>query len=206
MPELPTSSRFNWNPQHSLRANLQYQLGQVEQGPFLRDLVQAMLILKFPEMPVVIRENLPVYADLQVIFDGCLEVGDVVIHVVPRIGEAVVRHCAEDLANGRRPLVLAVGEGVPAFRTLMGYAGLEERVEVMDAQDFLVTGVLSLAGFRVERCQPIWESVVRICCKSAPGKSALTRGNAIVDLLASLPEDFMAEGRDDQPPQEREDF
>jgi antitoxin VapB len=28
----------------------------------------------------------------------------------------------------------------------------------------------------------------------------------IFDLLASLPEDFMAEGRDDQPPQEREDF
>lgn len=206
MPNLPVSSRFHWNPQISLRANLQDQLEQVEQGPFLRDLVRAMLILKFPEMPVVIRENLPVYPDLQVIFDGCLEVGDVVIHVVPRIGEAVVRHCMEDLANGRRPLVLAVGEGVPAFRALMGYTGLEERVEVMDALDFLATGVLSMAGFRVERCQPIWEKMVCTCRISVPGKSAVNRATSIVDLLATLPEDFMAEGRDNQPPQEREDF
>lgn len=29
---------------------------------------------------------------------------------------------------------------------------------------------------------------------------------AIFDALASFPEDFMADGRDDQPPQEREDF
>lgn len=29
---------------------------------------------------------------------------------------------------------------------------------------------------------------------------------AIFDALASLPEDFMAEGRDDTPPQERESF
>ncbi len=29
---------------------------------------------------------------------------------------------------------------------------------------------------------------------------------AIFDVLASFPEDFMADGRDDPPPQEREDF
>jgi len=31
-------------------------------------------------------------------------------------------------------------------------------------------------------------------------------GGAIFDALASLPEDFMAEGREDAPPQERKSF
>lgn len=33
-----------------------------------------------------------------------------------------------------------------------------------------------------------------------------TNAAAVFDLLSSLPEDFMAEGRQDTPPQERESF
>ena len=170
MPDLPSSSPFSWNPQQSLRANLHPLLIPFEQGPFLRDLVRALLVQMCPDTPVVIRENLPVYADLQVLFDGCLEVGDTVIHVVPRVGEAVVRHCAEDLADGRRPLVLTVDEGVPMLRVLLGYKGLELRVEVMDALEFLATGILKLANFRVDRCQQIMD-----------------RAAAILDLRALMP-------------------
>ena len=56
-------------------------------------------------------------------------------------------------------------------------------------------------GFRfsADRVEVFWrgDEVVREIPPSAA---------AIVDLLASLPEDFMDEGRDDQPPQEREGF
>jgi hypothetical protein len=142
---------MDWNPHRSLKANLQDWLSQTEPGPVLRDLVQSMLALKCPGLMVTVRETLPVYPDLLVLFDGCLEVGDTVIHVVPNVGEALVRHCAEDLANGRHPLVLTLDDAVTAARALLGYAGLAERVEVMDALDFLGAGLLTLANFRVEQ-------------------------------------------------------
>ncbi len=37
-------------------------------------------------------------------------------------------------------------------------------------------------------------------------REAPTNATAIFDLLTQLPSDFMAEGRDDTPPQERESF
>lgn len=37
-------------------------------------------------------------------------------------------------------------------------------------------------------------------------REALTNATAIFDLLTQLPSDFMEEGRDDTPPQERESF
>ena len=56
-------------------------------------------------------------------------------------------------------------------------------------------------GFRfsADRVEVFWrgDEVVREIPPSAA---------AIVDRLASLPENFMDEGRDDQPPQEREGF
>ena len=122
-----------------------------------------MLALKCPGLTITLRENLPVYPDLMVLFDGCLEVGDTVIHVVPKVGEALVRHCAEDLANGRQPLVLTLDDGVTIFRTMLGYAGLAERVEVMDALDFLATGMLTLANFRAEQCQSMGERLFYLC-------------------------------------------
>ena len=161
MPVSIGSPLFSWSPRLSLRANLQDQLKQNEPGPFLRDLTRAMLSRTCPDMPVSIRKNLPKYADLQVLFDGCLEIGDTIIHVVPNVGEAVVRHCAEDLVNGYRPLVLALDEGVPVLRTLLGYAGLAERVDVMDALDFLATGLLSLVNFRMDMCQHLADNLAQ---------------------------------------------
>ncbi len=40
-----------------------------------------------------------------------------------------------------------------------------------------------------------------IVLRQSPANAA-----AVFDLLASLPDDFMADGRDDSPPQEREAF
>lgn len=160
MSELPVSRLLNWGPDRSLKANLHDCLSQTESGPVLRDLVMSILALKCPGLTITLRENLPVYPDLMVLFNGCLEVGDTVIHVVPKVGEALARHCAEDLANGRQPLVLTLDDGVTIFRTLLSYAGLAERVEVMDALDFLATGILTLANFRAGQ----WPLIVAKLC------------------------------------------
>ena len=54
--------------------------------------------------------------------------------------------------------------------------------------------------FNIDRVE-IFRRGDEVVLREIPSSAA-----AIFDVLASFPEDFMADGRDDPPPQEREDF
>lgn len=73
-------------------------------------------------------------------------IGDLAVHVTTAPGEAVARKCASNLEAGLQPVIVTTnGERVAVARFHLREVRVDERVEVLDAEQFL-TEVLLLRG------------------------------------------------------------
>lgn len=63
-------------------------------------------------------------------------------------GDALLQKCKDNLSNGTQPIILTVGKGVGVAQGLAETHGIEGRVEVMDALQFLAANLYEMSLFK----------------------------------------------------------
>lgn len=109
--------------------------GQVV-GAVLQHLVGAKLSLVIPkeEMP---QMHGAYVADAFSDREGDFSYGDAVIHVTSAPGEAVIRKCAKNIDDGCHPIIITTCKRVTVAEGLAESAGIVNRLEVWDIEQFL---------------------------------------------------------------------
>jgi hypothetical protein len=79
--------------------------------------------------------------------DGDFVVGDVALHVTVAPGEGVIRKCERNLEKGLRPVIVTTHARVPTASGLADQSGVDERVDVFEAEQFLAGNLYELGRF-----------------------------------------------------------
>ncbi|MEC4723425.1 DUF4928 family protein [Noviherbaspirillum sp. CPCC 100848] len=127
-------------------------------GAMLQHLVGAKLALALPDEPLV-HHGFSV-ADAPGGRSGDFEIGNASIHVTTTPGEAVMRKCASNLHAGRHPVVITMHNMLPAADAFAAAQGIADKVEVLDAEQFIVANLYELGGFRSSERRVKVESLV----------------------------------------------
>ncbi len=120
---------------HAEKKQAQNRGGQIV-GAVLQHLVGAKLSLVIPkdEMP---QMHGSCVADAVSDRGGDFSCGDAVIHVTSAPGEAVIRKCAKNIDDGFHPIVITTHKRVSVAEGLAESAGVANRLEVWDIEQFL---------------------------------------------------------------------
>lgn len=78
---------------------------------------------------------------------GDFFIGDVAIHVTTSPGEAVIERCRDNLNDGHRPVLVTMRRGVTVAEALADNAGLGERIDVFEIEQFIALNLYELGGF-----------------------------------------------------------
>lgn len=73
--------------------------------------------------------------------------GDVAIHVTTTPGEALLRKCKGNLSSGLRPLIITSEDGVGGARAFAKQTGVEERIDVIEIEQFLAANLYEHSKF-----------------------------------------------------------
>ncbi len=82
---------------------------------------------------------------------GDFDVGDVSIHVSSAPGEALIRKCAANLDAGRRPVIVTTRRGASTAEGLADNAGILDRLDLLEFEQFLATNLYELGRFAAEQ-------------------------------------------------------
>lgn len=78
---------------------------------------------------------------------GDFLIGDVAIHVSTAPGEALIRKCQGNLSTGLRPLIVTTEDGVGGAKALSKQAGVEDRLDIIEIEQFIATNVYEWSIF-----------------------------------------------------------
>lgn len=81
---------------------------------------------------------------------GDFFIGDVALHVTTSPGEGVVQRCKENLDDGHRPIIVTTARGLTAAEVLCENAGIGERVDVFEVEQFVALNLYELGRFAAE--------------------------------------------------------
>jgi len=153
---------FHFDTGKSLRANIEDLLQQAQEvqanaggtnyvGAMLQHLVGAKLDLVLGVGKLKHRGFS--VADHSTVRKGDFQVETVAIHVTTHPSEALVRKCADNLRAGLKPVILSVGEGASGAAFLLKNSELADRVDVLDAAQFLTANVCEHSLFKAAECK-----------------------------------------------------
>ncbi len=111
--------------------------GTTYAGTVLQHLVAAKLCLIVPDVEI----NGAATADAPTGRGGDFMVGDTAIHCTTAPGQPLIEKCAVNISSGIRPVIITIADRVKTARDLAEDAGISERLEVWDIQQFLSTNV-----------------------------------------------------------------
>lgn len=142
------------DPTLSLRATVRHLLDQAEArqkemqgtmvvGTVMQHLVGAKLEHVFPGRLV---HNSASTKDEGQQRPGDFSIGDLAIHVSTAPGEALIRKCQANLAAGQRPIIVTNGRGLALATGLAENAGIVQRLDVLDLEQWLSADVLDHGG------------------------------------------------------------
>lgn len=127
-------------------------------GAMLQHLIGAKLSLALPEERIE-HHGFSV-ADAPGGRSGDFEIGNASIHVTTTPGEAVMRKCQANIDSGRHPIVITVHNMVPAADVFAAEQGIAEKVEVLDAEQFIIANLHELGNFKASERRVKVESLV----------------------------------------------
>lgn len=78
---------------------------------------------------------------------GDFLVGDVAFHVTTAPGEALIRKCQGNLSSGLRPIIVTTEDGVGGAKALAKQAGVDDRLDVIEIEQFIATNVYEWSCF-----------------------------------------------------------
>jgi hypothetical protein len=160
---------FKLDPARSLRACVRDLLAQAVErqrevkgtmyaGAVMQHLVGAALDLVVEEL----KHHGYAVADAPSARSGDFLLGDVAIHVTTAPGEALIVKCAGNLSAGLRPLIITTEDGVGGAKALARQAGIDDRLDVIEIEQFLAIGLYERSGFEREtRSAAVGELVER---------------------------------------------
>jgi hypothetical protein len=175
--------KFHFDTGKSLRANINDLLDQASKlqvtggganyvGAMLQHLVGAKLDI------VLGQGKLDHYgfsvADHSTDRKADYQIEAVAIHVTTHPTEALVRKCAENINAGLKPLIVTLGEAVRPAEFILKTFELNDRVDVLDAVQFLTANVYERSLFKSAECKVTLAAL-------------LARYNAIVDECEADP-------------------
>lgn len=105
---------------------------------------------------------------------GDLEVGDTVIHITTAPGQLLIEKCAANLNSGLRPIVITGRDRTRSAQDQIADAGLADRIDVLDYEQFLAANVFEIGRFAAEGRRSAFERIVE-------------RYNEIIDRVESDP-------------------
>lgn len=127
-------------------------------GAMLQHLVGAKLSLALPT--IVIEHNGFSVADGPTGRSGDFEIGNASLHVTTTPGEAVIRKCVANLSAGRHPIIVTMHDMLPAADAFATAQGIADKLDVLDAEQFLVANLHELGGFRSDQRRVTLEALV----------------------------------------------
>jgi hypothetical protein len=154
--------RFHFDPGKSLGANIEELLDQaleLQSNAGGTNYVAAMLQhLVGAKLDVVLGEGKIKHHGFSVADHSTERTGDfhvetVAIHVTTHPTEALIRKCEDNLRGGRKPVIVTFADGVDGAAFLLRNANLADRVDVLDAAQFLTANVLERSLFNVLDCK-----------------------------------------------------
>ena len=154
--------KFNFDTGKSLRANIEDLLQQAREvqansggtnyvGAMLQHLVGAKLDLVLGVGKL--KHHGHSVADHPTDRKGDFQVEAVAIHVTTHPSEALVRKCADNLRTGLKPLIISFGDGVAGAMFLLKNSDMADRVDVLDAGQFLTANVYERSLFNAAECR-----------------------------------------------------
>lgn len=81
--------------------------------------------------------------------DADYVMGNVAIHVTTAPGEALMRKCSRNLANGLRPVIVTIERGLAVAQGLAHQAGIADRIDVLDVEQFLASNLYEHSRFEL---------------------------------------------------------
>lgn len=81
---------------------------------------------------------------------GDFFLGDVAIHVTTAPGEAVIGRCRDNLDDGLRPVLVTMQRGLTVSEALAENAGLADRVDVFEIEQFIALNLYEIGKFAPE--------------------------------------------------------
>lgn len=105
---------------------------------------------------------------------GDFLLGDVALHVTTAPGEALIAKCAANLTSGLRPVIVTTEDGVGGAKALAKQAGIDERLDIIEIEQFIATNVYEWSAFeRDDRCPTVARLIARYneivaSCESDP--------------------------------------
>lgn len=81
---------------------------------------------------------------------GDFFIGDVALHVTTSPGEGVVQRCRENLDDGLRPMIVTTARGLTAAEVLSENAGIGERVDVFEVEQFIALNLYEIGRFEAD--------------------------------------------------------
>jgi hypothetical protein len=102
------------------------------------------------------------------------EINAIAIHVTTHPTEALIRKAALNLQSGLKPIIVTLADGVEGAHFLLKGTEWRDRVDIMDADQFLTANIYEHSLFKAEDCKPTLLSI-------------LERYNEIVDQCETDP-------------------
>ena len=146
---------LHFDPSRSLRAIIRDLLAQAQRrqeespgatfsGTILQHLIGAKLDLA---LPLDIDHHGASVADDASGRSADFLIQDTAIHVTTAPGEAVIRKCVRNLGAGLRPVVVTTHRGIPLAEGLSEQAGIADRVDIFEAEQFIAGNLYELGEF-----------------------------------------------------------
>lgn len=88
------------------------------------------------------------------------EVNDVAIHVTTHPSEALIRKAAKNIQAGLRPLIVTLADGVEGAAYLLKNTEWKDRMDVIDATQFLTANVYERSFFKAGECKATLVSIL----------------------------------------------
>jgi hypothetical protein len=154
--------KFHFDPGKSLRANINDLLDQATElqatgggtnyvGAVLQHLVGAKLDIVLG-LGKIQHHGFSV-ADHSTDRNADYQIDVVAIHVTTHPTEALVRKCGENIKAGLKPLIITLGEAVRPADFILQTFELNDRVDVLDAAQFLTANVYERSFFKAGDCK-----------------------------------------------------
>ena len=113
-------------------------------------------------------------SDAQTGRNGDFFIEDVAIHVTTAPGEAVIARCRDNIDDGHRPVIVTTARGMTVAEGLADNAGLGERIDIFEVEQFIALNIYELGNFAAEGRRVAVSEVV-------------TRYNEIIDAVETDP-------------------
>jgi hypothetical protein len=84
---------------------------------------------------------------------GDFEVNGIAIHVTTHPTEALIRKAAQNFQNGLRPVIVTLADGVEGAAYLLKSTEWKNRIDVIDATQFLTANIYERSLFKAGECK-----------------------------------------------------